>query len=141
MEEEDITTTTSVTASLEDNITLRGTSISKTTLSETWVPIWNTIIKKLSYNIPHIVDKGLLLLKSIIDCDLIENSILVASQDSLWKLPQFSDPSRIQSQSLELLVSFMQKYELQEDSHANSGDPSRREALLQCLFLYLDQVI
>jgi hypothetical protein len=90
-------TTSNVTASLDDIITSKNThTISKSVLSDAWVPVWLTIIKKLSYNIPHIVEKGLLLIKSIVDYDLIDNSILVTSQDSLWKLPQFQDPSRLQ---------------------------------------------
>lgn len=57
----------------------------------------------------------------------------------------FEDSLRLTSTSLEFLLSFMNKYELQEDmapvaAAAGSKVASRREKLLQWVFAYAHQV-
>ncbi len=105
--------------------------------------VWSTLLRKLSYfAIPAVLERGLVLLRSIIQLDLLDNQILALSQERIWKLPFFDDGARLTTASVEFLLGFMQKYSIQEDGTNNKNNNnttnSRRERLLHWLFAYLN---
>jgi hypothetical protein len=69
-------------------------AIPKKMLTDTWVSIWPLINKKLAYPHPHIIEKAPLLLKTLLEYDLVDPQYVLANQDSLWKLPIFQDSTR-----------------------------------------------
>lgn len=60
---------------------------------EEWRPVWQLLLKKLPFWNSICKEKGLQLMKTLVQFDLIDTVYL--SQDILWKLPQFSDVDQI----------------------------------------------
>jgi hypothetical protein len=122
----------------------KNTKMSAKEVNKLWEPIWNLLLKKLSYFHPSVLEKGLLVLKSMIQNDIVDNTIVKASQDRMWKLSVFDDPTKLTACALEFLLAFIQKYEPHEETQTikdnNNVSQTRREKLIRGIFEYLGQV-
>lgn len=80
-----------------------------------------------------IQDIHLLLLRSLIQGDLVEVSVVSTTQENLWKSRVFSDTDRVTIEALQFVHVFMLKHELREETATAKSQWPRRDKLLDWL--------
>lgn len=106
-------------------------------LNDIFGDCWDLVLSKLSYFHKPVRERSLVLLRLLIQHDVLDSIHISASQEVLWKSSCFDDFRNCSENSFQLLFHFLQRYELEERAHSG---PSRREKFLSLIFSYLSQV-
>jgi len=102
--------------------------IEKGAVEMMWQTIWKTLMTKLgSFNLAS-AEVSMVLLKEILENNLVDSKLVHDSQSSLWKLSLFNEPAKCGVPSIEFLISLVRRHDIKDDwnsSEMTSGIASQ----------------